>query len=117
MRQHVIAELLRVPKPGAMANHWPGMGPHHSDMVGDVARIRGAGADVDHSNAAAVWRDEMKGRHLRRALRRGARRTGAAMARIARDDVSRLDEGLVTGIAFRQALVADPREGIGVGLV
>jgi hypothetical protein len=50
----VIAELLRVPKTGAVAEHQPSMRPHHSDMVGDVARVRRASADVNHGDAAAA---------------------------------------------------------------
>lgn len=40
MCQHVIAELLRVAQPGAVAEHQPCMGPHHRDMVGDAADAR-----------------------------------------------------------------------------
>src|SRR5437868_316009 len=66
----VIAELLRVPQPGTVAEHQPGMGTKHCDVVGDVARIRRAGANVDHGDAAGSLLNQMKSRHLRRALGR-----------------------------------------------
>ena len=93
------------------------MRPQHSDVVGDVASIRGTRADVDHGDAAAAWLDEMKGRHLRLALRRAADRTGVTEARIARDDVAGLDKSLIAGFPFDHALAAELCERLSVELV
>ena len=60
---------------------------------------------------------QMKGRHLRHALRRRAGGNGIAEAGIARDHVARLDEGLVVRIAARHAFAADARKGFDIELV
>src|SRR3954467_3920023 len=49
MGEHVVAEPLRVAQARAMAEHQPGMGPQHGNMVGDIARVGRTGADVDQS--------------------------------------------------------------------
>ena len=54
VRQDVVAELLRVPQTRTVAEHQPGMGSKHRDVIGDVARVRRAGADVDHGDAAGA---------------------------------------------------------------
>ncbi len=117
VRQHVIAELLRVAQPRAMAEHQPGMGTQHRDMIGDVARVRRTGADVDHRDAARIRTDQVERRHLRQALRRRAHGRGIAQPRVAGDDVTRLDEGIAVGSAERHALAADARERIDVELI
>src|SRR5579871_1535252 len=91
MREYVVAEPLRVPQAGAMPDHQPGMRPQHSDMIGDIARVRRTGADVDERNAPIAGLDEMKGRHLRHAFWR-ASAGAAAKPRIARDDIAGRDE-------------------------
>src|SRR5258708_1458826 len=91
MGQHIVAELLRVPEARTMTEHQPGVGPHHRDVVGDVAGVRRAGPDVDHGNAAAPGLDEMESRHLRHALRPCPDWACAAEPRTARDDVAGLD--------------------------
>ena len=73
VREHVVAEPLRVAQAGAMAEHQPGMRPQHRDVVGDVARVGRTGADVDQGDAAIAGHDQMEGRHLRHARGRVAR--------------------------------------------
>ena len=58
MRKHVVAELLRVAQARAVAEHQPCVRPQHRDMVGDVAGIRRAGADIDNGDTAAVRLDQ-----------------------------------------------------------
>src|SRR5580692_2806664 len=117
MSEGVIAELLRVPQPGTMSEHQPGMGTKHCDVVGDVARVRRASANADHGDAAGSLLNQMKSRHLRRALRWRMRGSYGVEARFGRDDVTRLDEGIRHRITVRYALAADAREGVDVELV
>ena len=93
MRQHIVAELLAVPQPRAMAEHQPGMRTQHGDMVGDRLRIGRTDADIHHGDAGAEAALQMIGRHLRQARRRAARdrldRTGG------RHEIAGLDEGVI----------------------
>ena len=116
MREHVVAEPLRVPETRAMAEHQPGVRAQHGDVVGHVARVGRTGPDVDQGDAAIAGLDEMKGRHLRHALGRGPNRS-AAEARIAGHHVARPDEGFRTDLAGREALPARLRERIDIELV
>src|SRR5438876_6346005 len=109
--EDVIAELLRVAQPGTMAEHQPGVGPKHCDVVGDVARVRRTGSNVDHADAVGSLLNQMKSRHLRRAFRRDMRGTWIAEARFGRDDITWLDKGFGHRITGRHALAADAREG------
>jgi hypothetical protein len=63
-------------------------------VVGDRLRVRGADADVDHRDAAAVGADEVVRGHLRQARRRCAEIVAGPrrLAEGALDDVARLDE-------------------------
>jgi hypothetical protein len=58
--EEVIAELLGVPRLGTMAEHQPSIGTKHCDVVCDVARVRRAGANVDHADAAGSLLNQMK---------------------------------------------------------
>ena len=100
-----------------MAEHQPGMRPQHGDVVGDVAGVGRAGADVDHGDAAIVRLDQMKGRHLRHALGRRSPVVASAEASIARDHIAGLDEGVEAGWPERHVLAAQSREGIDIELV
>jgi hypothetical protein len=96
MSEDIVPELLRIAQAGAVPEHQPGMRPQHRDVVGDVARIGRADADIDHGDAAIAGLDQMEGRRLRHALRRDACGTAACTAR---DHVTGLDEGLEAGLA------------------
>ena len=72
VRQHVVAELLRVAQAGAVAEHHPGVRAQHRDVVGDGLGVGRADADVDHRDAAAVRPHQVVGRHLRQPRRRAA---------------------------------------------
>src|SRR5262245_2684617 len=117
VREDVITELLRIAEARAVAEHQPGMGPKHRDMIGDIASVRRAGADVDHGNARGALLNEMKCRHLRRAWGWRSGRSRVTEAGIARDDVSRLDECLVSRVTRRHTLAADARKGLHVELI
>ena len=116
MREHVVAEPLRIPEARAMPQHQPGVRPQHRDVVGDVPRIGRTDADVDQGNAAIAGLDEMKGRHLRRALGRNPGRA-AAKPRIARDRIPGRNEGVGADLARCEALLAQLHEGIDIELV
>ena len=60
-----------------MSQHQPGMRPQHGNVVGYSAGIGRTSADVDHGDASIAGLDEMKGRHLRHALRDNAGRSSA----------------------------------------
>src|SRR3954453_20003319 len=106
MGEHVVAEPLRVAQARAMAEHQPGMGPQHGNMVGDVARVGRTGADVDQGDAAIAGRDQVEGWHLRPTRGRNARRRAAA----ARDHIAWSDEGIKAGLASLKPLLAELRE-------
>src|SRR4051794_40125464 len=99
-----------------MAKHQPGVWPHYRHVIGDVSRIRGAGADIDHGDAAMIGLYQMTSRHLRRALGSDPHRA-AAQASVADDDVTRLDESIASRVAGRHAFATDPGEGVDVELV
>ena len=67
--QHIVAELLGIAQTRAVAEHDPGMGAQHGNMVGNGFGIRRANADIDHADAAAVSAHQMVGRHLRQTRR------------------------------------------------
>ena len=54
MRQHVVAELLGVAQSGAVPEHDPRVRAQHCNMVGDVFRIGGAYANINHGDATAI---------------------------------------------------------------
>ena len=84
-----------------MAEHQPGVGPEHGDVVGDGLGVGGPDADVDHGDAAVVRFGQMVGRHLRQPRRRDAALGHRAAG--ARDQVARLDEGgIATAALFHQ---------------
>ncbi len=94
VRQHVVAQALRVAQSGAVTEHDPGVRPQHGDVVGDVFRIGRADADIDQGDAAVTRQDEVIRRHLRQSgggLSLGSRR--ALGGGPAGDDVAGFDEG------------------------
>ena len=121
VRQHVVAELLRVAQPRAVAEHHPGVRPQHRDVVGDRLGVGRADADVDHRDAAAVGADEVVGRHLRQARRRSAELVAGPRrcARAPLDHVAGLDERFVVAAArrARHRFVAEADELVDVELV
>ena len=52
-----------------MSEHQPGMRSQHGNVVSYGAGVGRAGANVDHGNAVIVGLHQMKGWHLRHALR------------------------------------------------
>ena len=89
VRQHIVADGLRLPQAAAMADHQPAMRAQHGEMVGRRLGVGGADADIDDGDAAAaVAAQQVVGRHLeampgrgehggfghRRCRRRAARR-------------------------------------------
>src|SRR5215216_5572271 len=64
VRQHIIADALRLAETAAMADHQPAMRAQHGKVVGHVLGIGGTDADVDERDAAAIGNCEMVGRHL-----------------------------------------------------
>ena len=98
MRQHIVAQFLRIAQTGAMAQHDPGVGANDGDMVGNSARVAGAYADIDQRDAVAIGRDKMIGRHLRQA--------GGAFA----TRRLRIEIGIVRGVTagFHQRRIALP---------
>jgi len=70
--QYVVAQLLAVAQAGAVAQHDPGVGAQHGDVVGDVLGVGGAHANVDHGDAAVVGAHQVVGGHLRQARGRRA---------------------------------------------
>ena len=112
----IVAELLRVPQARTVPEHQPGMRSQHRDVVGDVAGVGRAGADVDHGDAAIAGLDQMKGRHLRHALGGNAGRA-SARTRVARDHIAGLDEGVGARLTRGHALAAQAREGVDIELV
>ena len=119
VREHVVAELLRVAQARAMAEHDPGMRAQDGDVVGDGLGVGRADADVDHADAAAVGAHQVVGRHLRQARRHLAHfiavNGGAADA--TRHDVARLDKGDVLAGRIRHRLVPKAHELVDVELV
>ena len=54
--QHIVADRLAGPQAAAMADHQPGLGPHHRQVVADRLGVGRADADVDQGDAVAVRR-------------------------------------------------------------
>ncbi|MPL60802.1 hypothetical protein SDC9_06364 [bioreactor metagenome] len=95
MRQHEIAQRLRVAQPGAMADHHPDMRAQHRDMVGRGLGIRGADADVHQRDAVPVGALEVIGRHLRQLGKRRDHPVGGGDLGIARGDEARVTLGRI----------------------
>ena len=51
--QHIVADGLGGPQAAAVADHQPGLGAQHRQVVGDGLGVGGADADVDQADAAA----------------------------------------------------------------
>ncbi len=64
VREHIVADHLRLPQAGAMADHQPAMRPQDRDVVGDGLGVRGPDADVDETDPAPVGAHAMIGGHL-----------------------------------------------------
>ena len=62
--EDIVADRLARPKPAAMADHQPRLGPHHREMVAHRLRIGRAYADIDQGDAAAIGGNEVVGGHL-----------------------------------------------------
>ena len=72
VRQHVVADGLRLPQPAAMADHQPAMRAQHGEMVGRRLGVGRTDADIDDGDAAAaVATQQVVGRHLEAMPRRG----------------------------------------------
>ena len=56
VRQHVVADALRVPQAAAMADHQPAMRPQHREMIGDRLRVRRTDADIHQRHAVIAGR-------------------------------------------------------------
>ena len=82
-----------------MAKHQPCVRSQHGDMVGDIARVGRAGADVDDANATAIRLNQMKCRHLWKAIGGRSQWSGLAEPGVVRHQVARFYEGLPVGIA------------------
>lgn len=125
VREHVVAEALRVAQPRAVTEHHPSVRTQHRDVIGDRLRVRRADADVDHRDPAAVRALQVIRGHLRQARRRGALGRLAAEVRVVRDDVARLDERAVLAavrahlgiVAFGHQRAAELHELVDVELV
>ena len=64
MGQHIIADRLAGAQAAAMADHQPGLGTQHGEMVTDGLGVGRADADVDQRDADAAGGGEVPGRHL-----------------------------------------------------
>ena len=62
--EHEVADLLGRAQAPAVADHQPGFGPQHGEVVGDGLGVRGPDADVDQGDPHAVGREQVVGRHL-----------------------------------------------------
>ena len=62
--QHIVADGLAGAQAAAVADHQPGLGPQHRQVVGDGLGVGGADADVDQRDAAPARRHQVIGRHL-----------------------------------------------------
>ncbi len=96
-----------------MAQHQPGVRTQHRDVIGDGLGVGRPHADVDHGDAAAAAGSQVIGGHLRHAARRdpgGA----AAEALVGGDQVPRLDETVVVGVAGGHVLLGDAAELVDV---
>ena len=84
-----------------------------------VLAFAGPIADVDHRHPTAVRTDQVVGRHLRQARRRGAGRIARldCAARTPGDDVARLDEGVVLAAGIGHQRLAEGDEFVDVELV
>ena len=115
--EDVVAQFLRVPQAGAVADHQPGMRAQHGDVVGDGLGVGRADADIDHGDAAAA------------ARQRGDRPASADRAAAASPVVpppSRAlrvmtlpgsTNGCVVRVAVRHVLLGQPAELVHVELV
>ena len=52
--EHIVADRLAGAQAAAMADHQPGLGPHHREMVADRLGVGRADADIDQGDAFAV---------------------------------------------------------------
>ena len=85
MRQHVVAEELATPQPGAMTDHQPAMRPQHGEVVGDRLGVGRTDADVHERDAVALRPGQVIGRHLRQMHGHAARDLDLAARPEARD--------------------------------
>jgi len=117
--QHIVAQVLGVAQAGTVAEHDPGMGAQHCDMVGDVLGIGRTHTDVHHGDAAAVRAQQMVAGHLRQAQRLRA----IFVARLGRqsdaagDHVAGLDKGDVVAGRVLHGGAAQAHELVDVELV
>src|ERR1700747_474356 len=93
------------------------MRPHDCDMIGNVAGIGGARANVDQSNPAAPRFNQMKGRHLRHPFQRHAALRRIAKTRVACRHIAGLDEGITIWLTLSHPFPADPRKSVDVKLI
>ena len=62
--QHIIADFLRIAQAPAVADHQPGLGPQHRQMIANRLGVRWPDPDVDQRDPRTVGADKMIGRHL-----------------------------------------------------
>ena len=86
MRQHKVAQSLRIAQPGTVADHQPSMGAQHGDVVRRRFSVGRADADVDQRDTRPIRPLEVIGRHLRRLQRFGQGRIGVGDLGIAGRD-------------------------------
>src|SRR5690606_8792335 len=113
--QYIVSQRLRVSQASAMAEHYPGMGPQHGDVVRDRLGVGGSYADIDHGYAPMVRLFQMIGGHLGQAGQRHA--FGGRRLSRARDDIARLDEFAITLAAIRHLLTRERTELVYIELV
>ena len=91
MRQHIVADGLRLPQPAAMSDHQPAMRAQHREVIGDGLGVRRPDADVDEGDAVfAIGGAQVIGRHLEPVPGRGRDpRLGRDRVVAAPDDVRR----------------------------
>ena len=65
MRQHIVADALRLAQAAAMADHQPAMRTQHRQMVSDVLGVGRTDADIDEADAAfTILAQQVIARHL-----------------------------------------------------
>ncbi len=95
VRQHIVADLLRMAQAAAMADHQPDLRAKHGEVVGDRLGIRRADTDIDQCDSRAVLRAQVIGRHLEPPPGRGFDRRAAVDFRHRNLQPSGYGQGLV----------------------
>ena len=64
MGQHIVADPLGIAQPAAVADHQPGLGPQHCQVIADRLGIGRADPDVDQGDPQTIVADQVIGWHL-----------------------------------------------------